>query len=58
MVIANCQTFERIGTAAGSDLYRARRLAGGRPVLLKLARERADAAHPLVLSANVCCYNR
>ena len=42
MVIANCQTIERICTTAGSDLYRARRLTDGMPVLLKFlaARQR------------------
>ncbi|MFM0149243.1 trifunctional serine/threonine-protein kinase/ATP-binding protein/sensor histidine kinase [Paraburkholderia sp. RL18-085-BIA-A] len=45
MVIANCQTFERICATAGSDLYRARRLTDGMPVLLKLPAENADAAH-------------
>jgi PAS domain S-box-containing protein len=44
MLIANCQTLERICTTAGSDLYRARRLTDGMPVLLKLPPEHADAA--------------
>jgi PAS domain S-box-containing protein len=44
MLIANCQTLERICTTAGSDLYRARRLTDGMPVLLKLPPEPADAA--------------
>ena len=44
MIIANCQTLERICTTAGSDLYRARRLTDGMPVLLKLPPEHADAA--------------
>src|ERR1700686_1209233 len=44
MLIANCQTLERICTTAGSDLYRARRLADGMPVLLKLPPEHTDAA--------------
>jgi PAS domain S-box-containing protein len=45
MIIANCQTFERICATAGSDLYRGRRLTDGRPVLLKLPPEHSDAAH-------------
>ena len=44
MTIADCQTLDRIGTTAGSDLYRARRLTDGMPVLLKLPAEHADAA--------------
>jgi predicted ATPase len=44
MVIANYQTFERICARAGSDLYRARRLTDGMPVLLKCPAENADAA--------------
>jgi PAS domain S-box-containing protein len=35
MIIANYQTIERICTTAGSDLYRARWLKDGTPVLLK-----------------------
>jgi predicted ATPase len=44
MIIANCRTLERICTTADSDLYRARRLTDGMPVLLKLPPEPADAA--------------
>jgi hypothetical protein len=44
MLIGNCQTFDRISATAGSDLYRARRLTDGTPVLLKLLPEAADAA--------------
>jgi hypothetical protein len=44
MIIANCQTLERICTTAGSDLYRAHRLTDGMPVLFKLATEHADVA--------------
>jgi hypothetical protein len=44
MVIANCLTIERICSTAGSDLYRARRLTDGMPVLLKFPAENADAA--------------
>jgi serine/threonine protein kinase len=44
MLIANCQTLERIGTTAGSDLYRARRLTDGTSVLLKLPTEHANTA--------------
>ncbi|MEA3124008.1 MAG: hypothetical protein QOD67_1027 [Caballeronia sp.] len=44
MIIANCQTLERICTTADSDLYRARRLTDAMPVLLKLPLEPADAA--------------
>src|ERR1700675_1325635 len=44
MLIANCQTLERICTTADSDLYRGRRLTDGMPVLLKLPPEPADAA--------------
>jgi PAS domain S-box-containing protein len=43
MTIANCQTIDRICTTAGSDLYRARRLTDGMPVLLKLLPVHADA---------------
>ncbi|WP_188131156.1 trifunctional serine/threonine-protein kinase/ATP-binding protein/sensor histidine kinase [Paraburkholderia panacisoli] len=44
MLIANYQALERICSTAGSDLYRARRLTDGMPVLLKLPTEHADAA--------------
>ncbi|CAB3796427.1 trifunctional serine/threonine-protein kinase/ATP-binding protein/sensor histidine kinase [Pararobbsia alpina] len=44
MAIANCQIYDRICATAGSDLYRARRLTDGMPVLLKLASEHDDAA--------------
>ena len=44
MTIANYRTLERICTTAGSDLYRARRLTDGMPVLLKVPAEHADAA--------------
>jgi PAS domain S-box-containing protein len=47
--IANCQTFERICTTASSDLYRARRLTDGVPVLLKLPATDTDAAHAALL---------
>ena len=57
MVIANCQTIERICTTAGSDLYRARRLTDGMAVLLKLAPDTPTRPSPLVLSANTCCCN-
>ncbi|MFL9919047.1 AAA family ATPase [Paraburkholderia fungorum] len=43
MIIANCQILHRTCTTAGSDLYRARRLTDGMPVLLKLPPEHADA---------------
>ncbi len=43
MIIANCQTIDRVYMTAGSDLYRARRLTDGMPVLLKLPPEHADA---------------
>jgi serine/threonine protein kinase len=43
MIIANCQILHRTCTTAGSDLYRARRLTDGIPVLLKLPPEHADA---------------
>src|SRR5471030_2336837 len=44
MIIANCQTIERVYMTAGSDLYRARHLTDGMPVLLKLLPENAGAA--------------
>ncbi|MFM0221817.1 trifunctional serine/threonine-protein kinase/ATP-binding protein/sensor histidine kinase [Paraburkholderia dipogonis] len=44
MIIANCQTIDRIYVTAGSALYRARRLTDGMQVLLKLLPEHADAA--------------
>ncbi|CAB3806042.1 hypothetical protein [Pararobbsia alpina] len=44
MFIGNCQTFERICSTAGSDLYRGRRLTDGMSVLLKFPAENADAA--------------
>jgi serine/threonine protein kinase len=45
MIIANHQTLDRISTTAGSDLYRARHLTDGMPVLLKQLRpEHANAA--------------
>jgi len=44
MIIANCQTIERVYMTAGSDLYRARHLTDGMPVLLKLLPEHAGAA--------------
>jgi serine/threonine protein kinase len=44
MLIANCQTLGRIGTTAGSDLYRARHLTDGTSVLLTLPTEHADTA--------------
>ncbi|MFM0511449.1 trifunctional serine/threonine-protein kinase/ATP-binding protein/sensor histidine kinase [Paraburkholderia sp. RL17-373-BIF-A] len=43
MLVANCQTIDRVYVTAGSDLYRARRLTDGRPVLLKLLPEHAGA---------------
>jgi PAS domain S-box-containing protein len=43
MLVANCQTIDRVYVTAGSDLYRARRLTDGRPVLLKLLPEHASA---------------
>ncbi|TCK88221.1 PAS domain S-box-containing protein [Paraburkholderia sp. BL9I2N2] len=43
MIVANCQTIDRVYVTAGSDLYRARRLTDGRPVLLKLLPEHAGA---------------
>ncbi|MFM0175782.1 AAA family ATPase [Paraburkholderia sediminicola] len=44
MIVANCQTIDRVYMTAGSDLYRARRLTDGLPVLLKLLPEHAGAA--------------
>jgi PAS domain S-box-containing protein len=44
MIIGNCQILDRICTTAGSELCRARRLADGMPVLLKLPPQQADAA--------------
>ncbi|MFM0232093.1 trifunctional serine/threonine-protein kinase/ATP-binding protein/sensor histidine kinase [Paraburkholderia sediminicola] len=44
MIIANCQTIDRVYMTTGSDLYRARRLTDGMPVLLKLLPEHAGAA--------------
>ncbi|MGF6998324.1 trifunctional serine/threonine-protein kinase/ATP-binding protein/sensor histidine kinase [Paraburkholderia sp. GAS32] len=43
MIIANCQTIDRVYMTAGSTLYRARRLSDGMPVLLKLLPEHASA---------------
>jgi PAS domain S-box-containing protein len=45
MVTANFQTFERICATASFDLYRARRLTDGMPVLLKLPPAHADGTH-------------
>ncbi|MFL9913518.1 trifunctional serine/threonine-protein kinase/ATP-binding protein/sensor histidine kinase [Paraburkholderia sp. RL17-337-BIB-A] len=44
MIIANCQTIDRVYMTAGSALYRARRLTDGMPVLLKLLPEHAGTA--------------
>lgn len=43
MIISNYQTITRVCMTGGSDLYRARRLADGTPVLLKLLPEHAGA---------------
>jgi PAS domain S-box-containing protein len=44
MIIANCETLERICTTAGADLYRAHRTTDGMAVLLKRPPEPAEAA--------------
>jgi hypothetical protein len=49
MLIANCQTLERICTTSSSDLYRARRVTDWMPVLLKLPAQSTDAARAALL---------
>ncbi|MFL9960084.1 AAA family ATPase [Paraburkholderia sediminicola] len=43
MIVANCQTIDRVYMTAGSALYRGRRLSDAMPVLLKLLPEHAGA---------------